>query len=173
MEAFLDTEWADPAGAQLVSLALVSADSRQVFYAEVDPLPDSPTDFVTEQVYPRLRRGSSAMCVTALARALNDFVREAGLSKVICDHPVDRKFFEALMGSVAENTGIRAHVSVEVISDPVLRLLVEDYFAAHSKVSAERHNAFVDATVLKMAWDARVGRTEAPWSPSSGHINFP
>jgi hypothetical protein len=43
---FLDTEWADLPGEELVSLALISADGRDQFYAERDPLPSDATDFV-------------------------------------------------------------------------------------------------------------------------------
>ncbi|WP_232310283.1 3'-5' exoribonuclease [Pseudoxanthomonas mexicana] len=43
---FLDTEWADPTGSELVSLALITEDGIHRFYAERDPLPDVATDFV-------------------------------------------------------------------------------------------------------------------------------
>jgi len=43
---FLDTEWADPIGCELVSLALISEYGARHFYAERDPLLASPTDFV-------------------------------------------------------------------------------------------------------------------------------
>lgn len=36
---FLDTEWADLVGDELVSLALISEDGRRLFYAERSPLP--------------------------------------------------------------------------------------------------------------------------------------
>lgn len=39
MNLFLDTEWADVIGNELMSLALVSEDGRHTFYAERDPLP--------------------------------------------------------------------------------------------------------------------------------------
>ena len=38
---FLDTEWADADGRELVSLALVSEDVKHVFYAERNPLPNA------------------------------------------------------------------------------------------------------------------------------------
>lgn len=40
---FLDTEGADQDATKLVSLALVSDDGQPRFYAEIDPLPESPT----------------------------------------------------------------------------------------------------------------------------------
>lgn len=58
---FLDTEWADLAGDELVSLALISGDGRLRFYAERGPLPPEPTRFVEESVYPLLDRGSAAL----------------------------------------------------------------------------------------------------------------
>lgn len=46
MILFIDTEWADVLASELVSLALVGDCGRYEFYAERDPLPDKPTDFV-------------------------------------------------------------------------------------------------------------------------------
>jgi hypothetical protein len=63
---FLDTEWADAAGTELVSLALVSEDGLHRFYAECAQLPASPTPFVAEVVCPRLQRGETALDTTAL-----------------------------------------------------------------------------------------------------------
>jgi hypothetical protein len=61
MKLFLDTEFADPDARELVSLALVSEDGNQVFYAERDPLPLFATAFVRQHVYPLLDRGRAAM----------------------------------------------------------------------------------------------------------------
>lgn len=39
MRLYLDTEWADPEGKQLVSLALVDSAGRSRYYREIAPLP--------------------------------------------------------------------------------------------------------------------------------------
>jgi len=59
MRFFLDTEWADTLGSELVSVALVAEDG-DFFYAERDTLPEHPTDFVRQVVYRQLNRGPSA-----------------------------------------------------------------------------------------------------------------
>lgn len=71
---FLDTEWADVLGAELVSLAVVSADGRESFYAERDPLPECPTDFVRSAVYPLLDRGSVALSDVEFTTELRQFL---------------------------------------------------------------------------------------------------
>lgn len=43
---FLDTEWADVMGGELVSLTLVNESGDREFYAEPASLPEGPTDFV-------------------------------------------------------------------------------------------------------------------------------
>lgn len=74
---FLDTEWADPLARQLVSLALVSEDGLHEFYAEINPLPQSPTDFVRHVVYPLLDGGSQAMPSPDFTKALRHFLLSA------------------------------------------------------------------------------------------------
>src|SRR3546814_11304467 len=67
---FLDCEWADNLGSELVSIALISEDGAQRFYAEVNPLPKQPTDFVRYVVYPLLDHGYWAMpCTEQIGRA--------------------------------------------------------------------------------------------------------
>nr|WP_254894379.1 3'-5' exoribonuclease [Xanthomonas citri] len=66
MRFFLDTEWADPMGSELVSIGLVSEDGVHRFYAERAPLPDRPTDFVQHVVYPLLQGGSCLMSEMAM-----------------------------------------------------------------------------------------------------------
>ena len=74
MYFFLDTEWADPIGSELVSLALVSEDGAYRFYAERDLLPTTPTDFVRHVVYPLLERGPAALSDQAMTTGLRAFL---------------------------------------------------------------------------------------------------
>ena len=76
---FLDTEWADPEGRELVSLALVSQDGEAVFYAERDPLPVNPTGFVKDSVYPLLDRGSVALVIRSSPAGSASFFVESKL----------------------------------------------------------------------------------------------
>jgi hypothetical protein len=52
MMLFIDTEFAEQTARELVSIAMVSQDGRFEFYAERDPLPVTPSDFVRTVVYP-------------------------------------------------------------------------------------------------------------------------
>lgn len=71
---FLDTEWANDATRELVSLALINVDGTRRFYAERDPLPSAPSTFVRSVVYPLLDRGTAALPDVAFGKALIDFI---------------------------------------------------------------------------------------------------
>lgn len=89
MNLFLDTEWADPQGQQLVSLALISEDGEHVFYVERDPLPAEPTGFVRDVVYPLLNRGRHAMDDRLFTTRLRQFLSSMDHPCVIFDHGGD------------------------------------------------------------------------------------
>lgn len=83
---FLDTKWADEAGTELVSLALVSEDGQRAFYAEREPLPLTATDFVRWTVYPLLDRGPAAMPDAAMTAALRQFLLGIDHPYVLADY---------------------------------------------------------------------------------------
>lgn len=64
---------ADVQESEFVSLALVSDCSQFEFYAERDPLPAEPTDFVRSVAYPLLERGAQAMPDAQFTEALHAF----------------------------------------------------------------------------------------------------
>lgn len=86
---FLDTEWADTIGLELVSLALVSEDGSRRFYSEVSPLPKNPTDFVQHVVYPLLEHGNAARQRIDLTRDLRAFLATVPEPVVLADYPND------------------------------------------------------------------------------------
>lgn len=163
---FLDTEWADLAGTELVSLALVSADGAHRFYAERDPLPASPTRFVAEQVYPLLDRGPAALVDEEFTLALRGFLQSVDAPSVLFDCATDGFLLrQALAGfgdsAIARNVGLPV--------PPVLTLmhrgfdftaLLEAWFAADPTRAARRHHAAVDAEALRVTWLLVTG--EAP-----------
>lgn len=67
---FLDTEWADEQGRELVSLALVSEDGQRVFYAERKPLPGWPTDWVSWVVYRKKTYGRRLVALESFEQEL-------------------------------------------------------------------------------------------------------
>jgi len=74
MLLFVDTEFADVGAQELVSLALVSETGDLEFYAERDPLPSAPTEFVRSVVYPLLNRGERALTDEQFTRELKAFL---------------------------------------------------------------------------------------------------
>ena len=167
---FLDCEWADPDAKQLVSLALVSEDGRHVFYAERDPLPENPTQFVREIVYPLLERG----------RALNDglfttrlraFLASIEGPVILFDAQEDINLLrQALVGfnltpDARANYGPLPTMAAQPIgNNGLFHMLVEDWFDSHSDARATRHHARVDANALRMAWLVIQRKDEGVWS---------
>ena len=169
MNLFLDTEWADPEGQQLVSLALISEDGEHVFYAERDPLPATPTGFVRDVVYPLLDRGRHAMDDRLFTTRLRQFFCGVDHPCVIVDHSGDTVLLQhALAGfNLADATSCGPIPRVEtrnIAQDGTIRMLIEDWFDSHSDAKAFRHHAKVDAEALRMAYLALSGKIEPDWS---------
>ena len=170
---FLDTEWADVAGSQLVSLALVSEDGTQQFYAEMDPLPNDPTGFVRGTVYPLLDRGITALSEVAFTTALRAFVCELSRPTVLADYHNDLALLKHalagfnLPGDQLDACGPLPDFSAALmLKDGITQRVLEDWFTAHSSDQRRRHHAAVDAHALRMTWLAVTGRVAAPWSPA-------
>ena len=174
MNLFLDTEWADPQGQQLVSLALISEDGEHVFYAERDPLPAEPTGFVRDVVYPLLDRGPHAMDDRLFTTRLRRFLRDMDHPCVIFDHGGDAVLLQhALAGfnlpsAEAESCGLIPRIETRnVAQNGTLSMLVEEWFDSHSEAKAFRHHAQVDAQALRMAYLALSGKIEPDWPMTS------
>lgn len=161
MILFIDTEWVDVLASELVSLALVSDCGRYEFYAERDPLPEKPTDFVQSVVYPLLDRGSRALSDAQFTAALHQFFEEVlevatrGKVLVAYDHQNDVALLEyALDGFYLAHTRPRPP-----FSKLNLRLLgnefeeaIERIFSATPELQARRHHALIDARVNRDAY---------------------
>ena len=168
---FLDCEWADVIGRELVSLAVVSADGQQRFYAEASPLPSQPTDFVRHVVYPLLDHGWWATPRHEITQRLRAFLSGIDAPVVIYDHQVDG----ALLSYVLDGFDLPSNVvdacgphpaprRWPVSGDVNLSALIEAYFAAHPEVAGRRHHAGVDAGALRQAWCALAGLITTDWS---------
>jgi hypothetical protein len=160
---FIDTEWADVLASELVSLALVSDCGRFEFYAERDPLPEKPTEFVRTVVYPLLDRGHRALKDDEFTARLHKFFAEVlevawrGRVLVAFDHQNDMALLEHALNGFK---------SADMLPRPpfnrfYLGLLgiefdeaVETRFASDPAVRARRHNAFTDAWVNRDAYVA-------------------
>jgi len=86
MMLFIGTEFADTTARDLVSIAMVSEDGHFEFYAERDPLPAAPSDFVRNVVYPLLDRGERSLTDDEMAKQLHAFfdrVRQASRGQLL------------------------------------------------------------------------------------------
>lgn len=166
---FLDTEWADLAGDELVSLALISGDGRLRFYAEREPLPPEPTRFVEESVYPLLQRGPVALSDIAFTEALRRFIDSVPDPLVVFDYAHDGAMFEVALRGFDRGLpgeGCESAVAKELLRSNLTSMILEDWFLAHPEEAARRHHAMVDANALRIAWLATNGHIDADWSPS-------
>lgn len=166
---FLDTEWADEIGTELVSLALVSEDGQHRFYAERDPLPKHPTEFVRSVVYPLLNGNGSAMTDQVMTRNLRSFLTSVPEPSVIADYPNDLALLKhAISGFHMSNSEAALcgpsprPVMTTMLKEGRMGKLVEGYFRSHPESAARRHNALVDAEALRIAWLIVTGRVVAP-----------
>lgn len=156
MILFIDTEWADPRGKELVSLALVSECGRHELYVERDPLPATCTDFVHAVVYPLLDRGTRAVSDAEFARRLHAFFAAVtaaarhGRVLVAFDHRNDLDLLQyALEGFNAPKPGKRLAFNAFNLGLLGTRYekAVEDCFATDPVLRLRRHHALVDAWV--------------------------
>lgn len=156
---FLDCEWAETIGSDLVSIALVSEDEQHRFYAEMYPLPGQPTSFVQHVVYPLLEGGQFARPAPELTRDLRAFL--AGIPKphVFYDDAVDGGLFRyALDGFELDDVALAqmpAAPSVEstlIVERDATRLQMDRYFSAHPDRARRRHHALADAEALRWAF---------------------
>lgn len=166
---FLDTEWADPTGSELVSLALVSEDGIHRFYAERDPLPDMATDFVRSVVYPLLERGQWCMTDRAMTTGVRAFLAAFADPIVVADYPNDLALLQYVLSGfdlpddqAAACGPIPSPVMTRMLKDGAMGMLIEDYFAGHPDAAARRHHALIDAQALRMAWLVVTGRRSTP-----------
>lgn len=161
MILFIDSEWADVLATELVSLALVSDCGRFEFYAERDPLPSSPTNFVRSVVYPLLERGEYACSDADFTHRLHAFIasvarvaRYGGVT-VAYDHRNDLDLLNyALDGFEEQETPARPQFrpyNLGWMGDQYVKA-VEECFARDSELSRRRHHALIDARANRDAY---------------------
>jgi hypothetical protein len=148
---FLDSEWANDALRELVSLALISEDSEHVFYAERDPLPDMPSSFVRECVYPLLNRGQAAMTDSVMTHALRSFLEPLGDCEIFADAPLDFSMLSRVWNG-RDRTPPEPPFRTRLAREGNLMPSVERYFELNPDQRALRHHALADAMALRSAW---------------------
>lgn len=148
---FLDSEWANDALRELVSLALISENGEHIFYAERDPLPGMPSSFVRESVYPLLNRGQAAMTDSAMTLALRSFLEPLGACEVFADAPLDFSMLSRVWNG-RDQTPPEPPFRTRLAREGNLMPSVEQYFELNPDQRARRHHALVDAMALRAAW---------------------
>lgn len=162
---FLDCEWADTLGSELVSLALVSEDGQHRFYSEVDPLPKQPTDWVHAVVYPLLEHGYAARQRVDFTRDLRAFLTQFQEPFVLFDYRADGALFGyALSGFDLSDVALAKlppapQVSQTLILRDDVCQGIEQWFREHPEQAGRRHHAGVDAEALRWAFVAALERT--------------
>jgi hypothetical protein len=166
---FLDVEWADNLGSELVSIALVADNGIDFVYAEREFLPPHPTDFVRTVVYPLLDRGTTTLSDHAMTKRLREILNSACAPMIYADYANDLQLLRYVIAgfdlpdSQAAACGpLPEKLGMQVVNDSATAMLVEAYFEAHPKVRARRHHALVDAEALRLAWQVSTSRVPCP-----------
>jgi len=159
---FLDTEWADEEGDELVSLALISADGLSSFYAERCHLPSMPSEFARPVVYPLLAGGSYALTDLELEVRLREFLSYFRDPFVLFDFPNDGRLFKRAWGTYGtfESDSTVSPSLTLMIREGKFSEYFEGFFRDDPVARARRHHALVDAMALRAAWLRVTGRTE-------------
>lgn len=157
MRLFLDVEWADLAGSQLVSLALVDATGEHRFYAEIYPLPPNPTNFVQHVVYPLLDHGWYSMPAHEFTRQLRGFLANIPDPIVLFDHEQDGHLFRRVLDGFSNKPDDTSYGPLPAVNTTLMQygdviINIERYFEDRPEAKARRHHALVDAEALAWAF---------------------
>lgn len=152
MLIFFDTEFTDFQHADLISVALVGEDGRELYIAITDFKRHLASDFVEEIVIPRIEL-PDAVPVQATksqaARLIADFVGDAPGVCLVSDAEVDRTLLHGLLrkARVRHPKSALAQNLLEI--DQAFQLMkdIEQILGEHPG----RHNALIDARALKDA----------------------
>jgi len=149
---FLDCEWADLFASELVSIAIVSLDGVRYFYGERDILPEDPTPWVREVVYPLLERGDCAMSIELISARLKRFLGSFDAPLVCHDCSHDRDLCEQLLADTSLEGERQCPAQVRWLLLGDVRPALRAWWKKHPENEAFRHNALVDARALRSAF---------------------
>jgi len=156
MLIFLDTEFTglnqpDP---KLISLALVPADGRREFYAEVE-IGDGWTfwdcaEFVRQEVLPLMKGGENLVTRAELrARLVEWFTTMPRSVQVACDSEIDFRFLQTILADCWPENLQKGYFDLRPMVDTtVYDQAVQRYYNADKPV----HNALADAQAYRLGW---------------------
>ncbi|HWV19318.1 MAG TPA: hypothetical protein VNZ68_12160 [Rhodocyclaceae bacterium] len=149
---FFDTEFTDFQHADLISVALVGGDGRELYIAITDFKRHLVSDFVEENVLPRLELPTAAPTQATRAEAAQlvaDFIQQTPGSCLVSDAEVDCTLLRGLLKKVRIRHPKFALAQNLVEIDQAMRLMedLEQTLDEHPG----RHNALIDARALRDA----------------------
>lgn len=134
MQLFIDCEFDVPTD-QLISMALVSLDGKQIFYEVIDVTPTDP--WVIDNVMNCLNK--LPITKEQFITKLDQFVEKFSSIEIIADHPADPYYF---LKWIIREKG-------EWFRKP-FTIKIDDYLSA--KGSVILHNALEDAKAIRLDW---------------------
>lgn len=150
MLIFFDTEFTDFQYADLISIALVGEDGRELYIAITNFKRHLASDFVEEVVLPRLEwPGAAPVHATKseAAQLIADFIGDVADICLVSDAEVDRTLLHGLLRKARIRHPKSALAQNLVDSDQAVQLIME--LERVLKEHPGRHNALVDARALK------------------------
>ncbi|MDE2599715.1 MAG: 3'-5' exoribonuclease [Rhodocyclaceae bacterium] len=155
MLIFFDTEFTDLAyDAKLISIGLVDETGERTFYAELSDTwgPYDPSDFVEEEVLPKLGNPAARIPMDELRRQLASWLASFGQPVQLATDSLawDWPWIVDLFGMPGGVTWPEclAPKACKLLILPEFQQAVEDVFAA----GLRRHHALDDAEANRMAW---------------------
>jgi len=149
---FFDTEFTDFQYADLISIALVGEDGRELYIAITDFKHHLASDFVEEIVLPRLKWPDAAPVLATKAEAAQlvvEFIHQAPDIVLVSDAEVDCTLLRGLLKKARIRHPKFALAQNLVEIDQAMRLMkdLEQMLDEHPG----RHNALIDARALRDA----------------------
>lgn len=156
MLIFLDTEFTgfNQKDTRLISLALVPADGRNPFYAElaegVDWTRDDCSSFVLDNVLPILKGGDYLIPGAELCDRLLEWYATMPRSvQIACDSETDFLFLKAILGDHwPDNLEKRYFDLRPMVDTTVYDRAVQRYYTP----GRPPHNALTDAQAYRLGW---------------------
>lgn len=157
MILFLDTEFTGlgQRNPLLISLGLVSEDSRHSFYAELPSdtyLPEC-APWVRENVLPLLDGGGCILQPDELRQRLAEWIGALGPVRIVTDAPdYDFALLKAALGVLPENVDPKAIWFDSYTLGSAHQELLESYREGYFRSGKPEHHALHDAQALRRTW---------------------
>ncbi|WP_156039029.1 hypothetical protein [Chromobacterium haemolyticum] len=160
MVVFLDCEFTDFIDIELISIALVTEDGRELYIERSDFGVERCSAFTREAVLPRLARpGVPVLDRDRLRQVIKQWFAELSEAVTLaCDHQVDYELLiDALDGSLPAN--LTSRLDLSQLEAPFHRTVS----AYHAVPGQAWHHALHDARAFLAAWRAHAGHLHLPY----------